>query len=39
MAVCNLKCPKCGGNLVLRTGRYGQFHGCSNYPNCKFTTK
>ncbi len=39
MAVCNLKCPKCGGNLVQRTGKYGSFHGCSNYPNCKFTTK
>lgn len=31
-------CPKCGGILVLRNGRYGRFYGCSNYPNCKFTT-
>ena len=31
-------CPKCGGTLVLRNGRYGRFYGCSNYPNCKFTT-
>lgn len=31
-------CPKCGGTLVYRTGRYGSFHGCSNYPKCKFTT-
>lgn len=31
------KCPRCGGNLVLRNGRYGQFYGCSNYPKCKFT--
>ena len=31
-------CPKCGGNLVLRTGKYGNFYGCSNYPKCKFTT-
>lgn len=30
-------CPKCGGNLVLRNGRYGQFYGCSNYPKCHFT--
>lgn len=32
-------CPKCGGNLILRQGRYGNFYGCSNYPNCKFTIK
>ena len=31
------KCPKCGGNLVLRDGRYGRFYGCSNYPRCKYT--
>lgn len=31
------KCPRCGGNLVLRNGKYGQFYGCSNYPKCKFT--
>lgn len=29
-------CPKCGGNLVLRKGQYGEFYGCSNYPRCKF---
>lgn len=32
-------CPKCGGTLVLRTGRYGTFYGCSNYPKCGFTAK
>ncbi len=31
-------CPKCGGTLVQRTGRYGSFYGCSKYPTCKFTT-
>lgn len=30
-------CPRCGGKLVLRNGKNGQFYGCSNYPNCKFT--
>jgi len=30
-------CPKCGGKLILRTGKFGAFYGCSNYPNCKFT--
>ncbi|WP_294065602.1 NERD domain-containing protein [uncultured Fusobacterium sp.] len=32
-------CPKCGGKLVERKGRYGNFLGCSNYPKCKFTSK
>lgn len=31
------KCPRCGGNLILRKGQYGQFYGCSNYPQCRFT--
>lgn len=30
-------CPQCGGQLVLRNGKYGSFYGCSNYPKCKFT--
>ncbi|MEE1207175.1 MAG: NERD domain-containing protein [Muribaculaceae bacterium] len=30
-------CPRCGGKLVERAGRYGNFYGCSNYPNCRFT--
>ena len=33
------KCPKCGGRLVLRSGQYGKFMGCSNYPDCKYTKK
>lgn len=33
----NNKCPKCGGQLVERTGKYGRFIGCSNYPKCKYT--
>ena len=33
------KCPFCGGELVLRKGRYGEFYGYSNYPKCKFTKK
>lgn len=32
-------CPKCGGKLVERNGKYGKFIGCSNYPNCKYTDK
>jgi DNA topoisomerase-1 len=30
------KCPKCGSNLVVKHGRYGEFTACSNYPACKF---
>ena len=39
LAIANGKCPKCGGNLIERKGRYGRFMGCSNYPQCKFTQK
>ena len=28
-------CPKCQSSLVIKTGRYGKFLGCSAYPNCK----
>lgn len=35
----NNKCPKCGGQLIERTGKYGYFIGCSNYPKCKYTRK
>ena len=30
-------CPKCGGKLIGREGKYGTFYGCSNYPKCKYT--
>ena len=33
-------CSKCGvGFLVSRTGRYGPFFGCTNFPRCKHTRK
>lgn len=32
-------CPECGNPLVIRTGRYGEFVACSNYPECKFIKK
>ncbi len=35
--VTSLKCEKCGGSLVIRTGRYGSFYACENFPKCKFT--
>lgn len=30
-------CPVCGCVLVLRKGKFGQFYGCSGFPNCRFT--
>ena len=35
-SVASGRCPRCGGELVLRNGMYGQFYGCSNYPKCKY---
>jgi DNA topoisomerase-1 len=29
-------CPDCGGDLIKRRGRFGQFIACSNYPDCKY---
>ena len=32
------QCPTCGtGQLSLKTGKFGAFIGCSNYPECRFT--
>jgi DNA topoisomerase-1 len=28
-------CPECDSTLVVKTGRYGKFIGCSAYPKCK----
>ncbi|WP_137937750.1 type I DNA topoisomerase [Chitinivorax sp. B] len=28
-------CPADGGQLIIKTGRYGKFIGCANYPKCK----
>ena len=30
-------CPKCGGVLMKRKGRFGEFWGCSSYPRCRYT--
>ena len=30
-------CPKCGGKLVQKSGKYGPFLACSNYPKCRYT--
>lgn len=37
--IANNICPRCGGELKLRYGKYSAFWGCSNYPKCKFIQK
>jgi len=32
-------CPDCGGDLVMKFGRFGKFIACSNYPECRYTEK
>lgn len=32
-------CPLCQGSLKERSGKYGKFYGCSNYPTCKYTRR
>ena len=31
------KCEVCGGEMVIRNGRFGSFYACENYPTCTFT--
>jgi DNA topoisomerase I len=33
------KCPRCESELVAKSGRFGPFVGCSNYPDCKYIKK
>ena len=33
------KCPRCGGYLLEKNGKYGKFIGCSNFPKCRFTLR
>ncbi len=37
LIVADFKCEKCGADMVLRTGRFGSFYACVNYPACKTT--
>jgi DNA topoisomerase-1 len=30
-------CPECGGKLTVKSGRFGPFIACSNYPECRYT--
>ena len=31
------KCPNCSNQMVIRSGRFGRFLACSDYPTCKGT--
>jgi DNA topoisomerase-1 len=31
-----LICPDCGGEMALKTGRFGPYWGCTDYPKCQF---
>ena len=35
--VADFKCEKCGSDMILKKGPYGEFYACINYPECKFT--
>ncbi|MFA6421888.1 MAG: type I DNA topoisomerase [Candidatus Buchananbacteria bacterium] len=30
----NIKCPKCGADMIIKLGRGGKFYSCSKYPDC-----
>ena len=30
------RCPRCGGRLIVRQGRFGRFLGCRGYPRCSY---
>jgi DNA topoisomerase-1 len=33
------QCPQCGGDLIMKFGRFGKFIACMKYPECKYTEK
>jgi DNA topoisomerase-1 len=35
--VSDVICEKCGSNMVIKTGRYGKFLACPNFPECRNT--
>ena len=30
-------CPECGSDLIIKTGKFGKFIACSNFPKCNYT--
>lgn len=39
MKTARYTCPMCGGKLIKKSGRYGDFYGCVNYgkQGCEYT--
>ena len=37
LELAGFKCESCGGDMVIRNGKFGSFYACANYPTCKFT--
>ena len=35
--ITDIKCDKCGRNMVVKVGRFGKFLACPGYPECKTT--
>src|SRR5207244_875405 len=35
--ISDVKCTSCGANMMLKRGRFGEFLGCSRYPECSTT--
>ncbi len=35
----DIVCDKCGSKMVIKTGKFGKFLACPNYPKCKNTKK
>lgn len=33
----DVKCDLCGSDMIMKTGRYGNFLACCKYPDCKNT--
>lgn len=33
------KCPQCQSDMVMKSGKFGEFEACSNYPACKYIVK
>jgi DNA topoisomerase-1 len=34
--ILDVECPRCGANLVVRQGRFGEFTACTKYPECRY---
>ncbi len=33
--ITDVLCDKCGARMIIKSGKYGNYYACSNYPNCK----